>query len=139
MLLEAGPPDNHPFIHVPATFVRIIGPSCTVQSPSRGNRTFNVDNVAPSPVELHWDALVHLTASMMSGQASAVAALARFDSAAQGDPIFHKPAARLSDYNAARLVVMLPRPKFFEKLPNLAYLLGYAATIVARMEDAMLP
>lgn len=25
MLLEAGPPDNHPFIHVPATFVRIIG------------------------------------------------------------------------------------------------------------------
>lgn len=25
MLLEAGPADNHPFIHIPATFVRIIG------------------------------------------------------------------------------------------------------------------
>ena len=25
LMLEAGPPDNHPFIHVPATFVRIIG------------------------------------------------------------------------------------------------------------------
>jgi len=24
-LLEVGPPDNHPFIHIPATFVRIIG------------------------------------------------------------------------------------------------------------------
>lgn len=25
LLLEAGPPDNHPFIHIPATFVRVIG------------------------------------------------------------------------------------------------------------------
>lgn len=25
LLLEAGAPDNHPFIHVPATFVKIIG------------------------------------------------------------------------------------------------------------------
>lgn len=24
-LLEVGPPDNHPFIHIPATFVRVIG------------------------------------------------------------------------------------------------------------------
>eukprot|EP01036_Dinobryon_divergens_P036053 gene36053-46854_t len=36
----------------------------------------------------HWDSLVHLAASVMSGHASAVAALARFGSAAQGDPIY---------------------------------------------------
>ena len=39
-------------------------------------------------IETHWDSLVHLTASVMSGHASAVAALARFGSAAQGDPIY---------------------------------------------------
>src|SRR3546814_4640850 len=36
----------------------------------------------------HWDTLVHLAASVMSGNASAVAALARFGSAARGDPIY---------------------------------------------------
>jgi TnpA family transposase len=39
-------------------------------------------------IEKHWDSLVHLAASVMSGHASAVAALARFGSAAQGDPIY---------------------------------------------------
>ena len=45
-------------------------------------------NVDTPLVESHWDALVHLTASVMSGHASAVAALARFGSAARGDPIY---------------------------------------------------
>jgi len=39
-------------------------------------------------IEAHWDSLVHLAASVMSGHASAVAALARFGSAAKGDPIY---------------------------------------------------
>ncbi|MCA1538258.1 Tn3 family transposase, partial [Bradyrhizobium sp. NBAIM03] len=39
-------------------------------------------------IEKHWDSPVHLAASVMSGHASAVAALARFGSAAQGDPIY---------------------------------------------------
>src|SRR3989475_9006325 len=39
-------------------------------------------------IEKHWDSLVPLAASVMSGHASAVAALARFGSAAQGDPIY---------------------------------------------------
>lgn len=39
-------------------------------------------------IEKHWDTLVHLAASVMSGNASAVAALARFGSAARGDPIY---------------------------------------------------
>lgn len=45
-------------------------------------------NVDIALIEKHWDSLVHLAASVMSGHASAVAALARFGSAAQGDPIY---------------------------------------------------
>jgi TnpA family transposase len=45
-------------------------------------------NVDIALIEKHWDSLVHLAASVMSGHASAVAALARFGSAAHGDPIY---------------------------------------------------
>ncbi len=45
-------------------------------------------NVDLAAIEAQWDPLVHLTASVMSGHASAVAALARFGSAARGDPIY---------------------------------------------------
>ncbi len=47
-----------------------------------------VASVDTASIESHWDALVHLAASVMSGHASAVAALARFGSAARGDPIY---------------------------------------------------
>ena len=47
-----------------------------------------VASVDTSLVEAHWDALVHLTASVMSGHSSAVAALARFGSGARGDAIY---------------------------------------------------
>lgn len=46
------------------------------------------DTVDTALIEKHWDTLVHLAASVMSGNASAVAALARFGSAARGDPIY---------------------------------------------------
>jgi TnpA family transposase len=39
-------------------------------------------------IEAHWDQLVHLAASVQTGHASAVTALARFGSAAKGDPIY---------------------------------------------------
>jgi len=52
---------------------------------------------------------------------------------------YRKPAAQISAYEAARLAVMLPRPKYFEKLPNSGYLASRASTIVARMRDADLP
>ncbi len=39
-------------------------------------------------IEKHWDTLVHLAASVMTGNASAVAALARFGSAARGEPVY---------------------------------------------------
>jgi monofunctional glycosyltransferase len=52
---------------------------------------------------------------------------------------YRKSASRVSAYEAARLAVMLPRPKHFEKLPNSGYLSSRAQTIVARMGDAELP
>ena len=52
---------------------------------------------------------------------------------------YRKSAAQLSSHEAARLAVMLPRPKYFEKLPNSGYLANRASTIVARMRDADLP
>ena len=52
---------------------------------------------------------------------------------------FGKPAARLSANEAARLAVMLPSPKAFERRPNSPYLNGRVATIVARMPAAELP
>ena len=52
---------------------------------------------------------------------------------------YRKSASQLSAYEAARLAVMLPRPKYFEKLPNSGYLASRASTIVARMRDAELP
>lgn len=52
---------------------------------------------------------------------------------------YRKSASQLSAYEAARLAVMLPRPKYFEKVPNSGYLAARAGTIVARMRGAELP
>jgi monofunctional biosynthetic peptidoglycan transglycosylase len=52
---------------------------------------------------------------------------------------FHRDAAQLSAEQAARLAVMLPAPKRFEKNPASAYVVGRAATIVARMPAVELP
>ena len=62
-----------------------------------------------------------------------------FGAEAAAQHYFRKPAARLSAFEAARLSVMLPRPKFFERLPNSAYLSGRASVIASRMGDAELP
>ncbi len=62
-----------------------------------------------------------------------------FGAEAAAQHYFRKPAAKLSAYEAARLVVMLPRPKYFEKTPNSPYLSGRASVIAARIGDARLP
>ena len=62
-----------------------------------------------------------------------------FGAEAAAQHYFRKPAARLNAYEAARLAVMLPRPKYFEKLPNSGYLASRAGAIAARMRDAELP
>jgi monofunctional biosynthetic peptidoglycan transglycosylase len=52
---------------------------------------------------------------------------------------FQVDAARLSGIQAARLAVMLPAPKKFEKQPRSGYILSRSGTINARMGDAELP
>ena len=52
---------------------------------------------------------------------------------------FRVPAASLSAAQAARLAVMLPAPKRFEKRPASPYVLGRAGTVVARMSAVELP
>ena len=62
-----------------------------------------------------------------------------FGAEAAAQHYFRKPASRLSAYEGARLAVMLPQPKRFEKMPGSSYLAGRTSTIVARMRDAELP
>lgn len=52
---------------------------------------------------------------------------------------FQKSASQLSEWEAARLAVMLPRPRYFEKLPQSFYLSDRAQTIMARMNDVAVP
>lgn len=62
-----------------------------------------------------------------------------FGAEAAAQHYFKKPAAKLSNYEAARLAVMLPRPRYFEKLQQSGYLQAQSAVIQARMANAELP
>ena len=62
-----------------------------------------------------------------------------FGAEAAAQHYFGKPAARLSAFEAARLAVMLPRPKYFEKLPNSSYVAERTGVIFARLGGAELP
>lgn len=62
-----------------------------------------------------------------------------FGAEAAAQHYFRKSAARLNAWEAARLAVMLPRPRYFEKLAQSAYLARRAETIMARMNDVALP
>jgi len=62
-----------------------------------------------------------------------------FGAEAAAQYYFKKPAARLNANEAARLAVMLPSPKFFERRPGSPYLSARASTIAARMPAAELP
>ena len=52
---------------------------------------------------------------------------------------FHVSANQLGSFAAARLAVMLPAPKRFEKRPSSPYVLGRASTVAARMGAVELP
>lgn len=52
---------------------------------------------------------------------------------------FHVGADQLGSFAAARLAVMLPAPKRFEKRPASPYVLGRASTVAARMGGVELP
>ena len=62
-----------------------------------------------------------------------------FGAEAAAQRYFKKSAARLTSAEAARLAVMLPAPKRFEKNPGSAYISGRTRTILARMGSAELP
>lgn len=62
-----------------------------------------------------------------------------FGAEAAAQHYYRKSASKLTAYESARLAVMLPQPKRFEKTPGSGYLASRASTIVARMRDAELP
>jgi monofunctional biosynthetic peptidoglycan transglycosylase len=62
-----------------------------------------------------------------------------FGAQAASQHYFRTSAATLGPAQAARLAVMLPAPKRFEKAPSSAYVLGRSTTIVARMGGVDLP
>ncbi|MBL8328143.1 MAG: monofunctional biosynthetic peptidoglycan transglycosylase [Rubrivivax sp.] len=62
-----------------------------------------------------------------------------FGAQAAAQHYFRTDADKLSAYQAARLAVMLPAPKRFEKRPGSAYLAARSATVMARMNSVALP
>ncbi len=62
-----------------------------------------------------------------------------FGAEAAAQHYFRKSASQLNALEAARLAVMLPRPKYFEKLPNSSYLAERAGVIANRLGSAELP
>jgi len=62
-----------------------------------------------------------------------------FGAQAAAQHYFRTSAATLGPAQAARLAVMLPAPKRFEKAPSSPYVLGRSATIAARMGGVDLP
>jgi monofunctional biosynthetic peptidoglycan transglycosylase len=62
-----------------------------------------------------------------------------FGAEAAAQHYFRKPASQLSTLESARLAVMLPRPRYYEKMPNSGYLASRAEVIAGRMGSAQLP
>lgn len=62
-----------------------------------------------------------------------------FGAEAAAQHYYRKPVARLSASEAARLAVMLPRPRHYEKLPQSPYLADRASVIAGRLWRAELP
>lgn len=62
-----------------------------------------------------------------------------FGAEAAAQHYYRKPASQLNAYEAARLAVMLPRPKYFETRPGSGYLASRASTIAARMGGVTVP
>jgi len=62
-----------------------------------------------------------------------------FGAEAAASHYFGHSAARLSAEQAARLAVMLPAPRKFEKNPNSSYLNQRTQLILVRMPHAVVP
>ena len=62
-----------------------------------------------------------------------------FGAQAAAQHYFRKPASQLGPWEAARLAVMLPRPRHYEKLPQSPYLAERSDVITGRMNSVVLP
>ncbi|MDO8276173.1 MAG: transglycosylase domain-containing protein, partial [Serpentinimonas sp.] len=62
-----------------------------------------------------------------------------FGAEAAAQHYFRKPAARLSAHEAARLAVLLPAPKRFQRQFWSDFIDRRSATVLARMGDVQLP
>lgn len=62
-----------------------------------------------------------------------------FGAEAAAQRYFGKSASRVNSLESARLAVMLPRPKYFEKLPGSSYLAERSAVIANRLGGAAVP
>ena len=62
-----------------------------------------------------------------------------FGAEAAAQHYFRKPASKLAPYEAAKLAVMLPRPKYFETRLGSGYLAARARSITAQMGAAEAP
>ena len=62
-----------------------------------------------------------------------------FGAEAASQRYFGKPARQLSAWEAARLAVMLPAPRRYEKRPDSEYLSGRASKVMGRMAGADIP
>ena len=62
-----------------------------------------------------------------------------FGAEAAAQHYFQKPASELTPWEAGRLAVMLPRPKYYQKFPLSEYLAGRTEIILTRMGSAQLP
>jgi len=62
-----------------------------------------------------------------------------FGAEAAAQHYFRKPAARLSAHEAARLAVLLPAPKRFQRQFRSGFIDQRSATVLARMGDVQLP
>jgi len=62
-----------------------------------------------------------------------------FGAEAAAQHYFRKPAARLSPHEAARLAVLLPAPKRFQRQFRAGFIDQRSATVLARMADVQLP
>jgi monofunctional biosynthetic peptidoglycan transglycosylase len=62
-----------------------------------------------------------------------------FGAEAAAQHYYRKSAAQLTPAEASRLAVMLPRPRYYEKMPNSTYLADRASVIAGRLWRAELP
>lgn len=62
-----------------------------------------------------------------------------FGAEAAAQRYYRKSAMQLTSFEAARLAVMIPRPKYYEKMLNTTYIQNRAQVIAARMAEVELP